>query len=322
MKLWKKRNRVVLCLLAVACLMTGCRNKAGNEKVEEKTTEPTTEPIIYSITYVPNGGQIPYDSDIDYSLEDPAELPEPKRPNYEFIGWYLEEDFSGYLYADTVGETGDKVFYAKWAPVEYSITYDLGGGKMPDGVKNPSSYSVESEDIVLNAPVKNGYVFAGWVEKKVEDLNESTDPTEVSSEEIDKGRVSDSVTIVKGSYGDKEFVAKWAAANPTTNKTNTKVGGGSTANAHSHNYVNVKTVKATCYNEKYTLKRCSCGDEYREVSGDKLDHVWDKWIMVKAETEAENGIRKRSCKLCRIVESEFVNDIVGPDEASGNKKTN
>ena len=40
----------------------------------------------------------------------------------------------------------------------YSIIYDLNGGT----AINVSNYTVEDDDIHLNAPTKQGYVFDGW----------------------------------------------------------------------------------------------------------------------------------------------------------------
>lgn len=45
-------------------------------------------------------------------------------------------------------------------PVEYEITYVLDGGEnAPD---NPSSYTVETGEIVLHEPYKEGHCFVGW----------------------------------------------------------------------------------------------------------------------------------------------------------------
>lgn len=42
--------------------------------------------------------------------------------------------------------------------IYYSISYELDGGVS----NNPTSYSVESGDIILSEPTKNGYEFIGW----------------------------------------------------------------------------------------------------------------------------------------------------------------
>ena len=52
---------------------------------------------------------------------------------------------------------------ATWAPIEYSITYDLDGGRYRYDNSNPTKYTIESEGIYLSIPVKDGYTFLGWI---------------------------------------------------------------------------------------------------------------------------------------------------------------
>ena len=73
-----------------------------------------------------------------------------------------------------------------YTPIVYTITYDLVGGS----ADNPTTYTIESEDITLTAPTKDGTSFLGWRGTDVEGV--TTD-----------------VTIAKGSYGDREFTAEW-----------------------------------------------------------------------------------------------------------------
>ena len=83
-------------------------------------------------------------------------LPTPIREHYTFLGWYngTEKVESGdwKIAADTV-------LVAKWARDEYTITYNLDGGK--NAPSNPSHYG-ENDEIILEAPTKTGYVFLGW----------------------------------------------------------------------------------------------------------------------------------------------------------------
>lgn len=77
---------------------------------------------------------------------------------------------------------------------QYTITYDLAGGTLPDGDANPGSYTVESEDITLANPTKTGYAFAGWTGTGLDDASET-------------------VTIAQGSTGDRGYTATWTANN-------------------------------------------------------------------------------------------------------------
>lgn len=121
-----------------------------------------------------------------YDINDDAIiLPSAQRDYYSFDGWFLNENCLGNAIEmiDTDNPQNIDV-YAKFIPIEYSITYDYVGGREVD---NPTSYNVESEDIVLIATSKDGSSFAGWYS---------------GDERI--------VTIKKGSHGNLNLVAKWA----------------------------------------------------------------------------------------------------------------
>ena len=70
----------------------------------------------------------------------------------------------------------------------YTITYTLNGGS----ASNPSTYTIESDEIVLAEPTKDGYTFLGWT---------GTDLDEMAI----------SVAIPTGSYGNRAYTAHWQA---------------------------------------------------------------------------------------------------------------
>ena len=78
--------------------------------------------------------------------------------------------------------------------ITYTITYDLDGG-IVNGT-NPATYTVESDGITLTNPTREGYTFAGWT---------GTGLT----------GATDSVTIAKGSTGNREYTATWNANGDT-----------------------------------------------------------------------------------------------------------
>jgi uncharacterized repeat protein (TIGR02543 family) len=86
------------------------------------------------------------------------------------------------------GSTGDKTFYARWTPVDYSINYKLNGGSNAEG--NPLVYTIESSIITFVSAVRTGYAFGGWYDNA--------------------GLSGEAVTgIPSGSTGNKTFYAKW-----------------------------------------------------------------------------------------------------------------
>lgn len=77
---------------------------------------------------------------------------------------------------------------ARFAPIVYSIAYDLDGGTV--ATANPDTYTVESGDIKLNTPRREGFIFTGWTGTGL------TEPTK-------------KVTIAGGSTGDRAYTATW-----------------------------------------------------------------------------------------------------------------
>ena len=117
----------------------------------------------------------------------------PTRTGYTFGGWYTTSDCSGSRVdsSGTYTPTATITLYAKWTRNDYTITYTLAGGALPVGKTNPTSYTVESSDFTLNNPERKGYTFAGW---SGTGLTGSTNKT---------------VTIAKGSTGERAFTANW-----------------------------------------------------------------------------------------------------------------
>ena len=162
----------------------------------------------YTISYTLNGGSVSPANKTSYNVTtDTFTLNNPSKNGYSFNGW----TGTGLSDASTSvsipkGSTGDRAYSANWTPVTYTITYNLDGGSLASGVTNPTSYTIESNAITLNNPTKAEYHFAGWT------------GTDLSS-------ASTSVTISKGSTGNKSYTANWYDTTPptcTTSKSNTE----------------------------------------------------------------------------------------------------
>lgn len=117
------------------------------------------------------------------------------RKGYDFVGWNTKADGSGELYAEN-SVVSDLVFtedtltlYATWDAVDYSIKYNLNGGK--NNSKNPTTYNVLSGNISLKNPTKSGYTFKGWY--------------------TDRSLTKKITTIKAGTVGNISLYAKWAA---------------------------------------------------------------------------------------------------------------
>ena len=77
-------------------------------------------------------------------------------------------------------------------PKTFTVTYELGDGKLKDGETNPASYTSETETFTLKNPIHESREFLGWKSKGDDDSTAKTN-----------------VTIKKGSSGDLSFVAVW-----------------------------------------------------------------------------------------------------------------
>ncbi len=120
------------------------------------------------------------------------------RTDYTFDGWNTLAGGDGMDHAPGESFTydTDTTLYAKWVPVQYSISYDLAGGTVSEG--NPDSYNIESPPATLNNPAKTGYTFAGWTG------TELLEPTM-------------NVTVDTGSTGNREYTATWTVNTYTVN---------------------------------------------------------------------------------------------------------
>lgn len=141
---------------------------------------------VYAVEYETNGG-ITIANKTSYTATDGTiTLGESKKRGYVFDGWYENEDLSGEKVDEIdCSERRNITLYAAWKLEKYSIAYDLAGGK---NNPNPNSYTIESDDIVLLAPIKDGYSFDGWFDEE--------------GNEVEK--------IAKGSVGNVSLSASWS----------------------------------------------------------------------------------------------------------------
>ena len=118
------------------------------------------------------------------------------RSGYTQTGWATADggekvyDFGGSYTADEA-----LTLYPVWQMDTYAITYALDGGTAAQG--NPDSYTVETDTITLKNPTRPGFTFTGWSGTGLTGENNTT------------------VTIEKGSTGDRAYKAHWRF-NPTS----------------------------------------------------------------------------------------------------------
>ena len=113
-------------------------------------------------------------------------------PGYRLVGWYTDAACTaGNEYDFDLPLEDDLVLYAKWEVVVYTISYEMNGGT--NAASNPTTYTINSDDIVLENPTKEGASFEGWFYK------------------YENGVFSNRATqISKGSSENKTLYAKWS----------------------------------------------------------------------------------------------------------------
>ena len=129
------------------------------------------------------------------------------------------------------------VFTVVYREDEYTITYDLDGGTLGDGITNPTTYSEETETFTLQNPTKTGYTFAGW-----------------TGTDLDEATVN--VSVAQGSKGNRAYTATWTPNKHTVSYSVTgDVPDGYTAPAAAEaEYASLQTRKAAPDASQYTSK--------------------------------------------------------------------
>ena len=116
-------------------------------------------PIVYSITYLLDGGDNALQNPPIYTIENEIPLQSPIKNGYTFVGWYDNPSYSGSpITTIASGTTGNITLYAKWAYIKYSISFNSNGGSLVDAINQDYNTTIAEP----NPPTKAGYRFAGW----------------------------------------------------------------------------------------------------------------------------------------------------------------
>ena len=249
-------------------------------------TAKYSNPKNYNISYTLNGGTAT--NQASYTVEsDTIKLNNPTKPGYTFTGW-SGTDLNG---ADNMtvtipkGSTGARSYTANWTRDTYGITYELNGGTAATP-QNPTSYTAESDTITLNNPTKPGYTFTGW---------SGTDLT---------GENNTTVTIPKGSTGNREYTAHWTPEIyvVTLNTNGGKINSG---NVSDYTYGQGATLPTDVTKAGYTFKgwydnETFTGNPVATISDTDTEkkEYWAKWAAIsypsisqKPAIEAGEGVK-------------------------------
>lgn len=151
-------------------------------------------PNKYLVRLNPKGGKLDIDSfDVEYNNVY-GNLPVPVKDGYVFENWTDNENL---ITSDTVyDKTSDSELTANYKIVDYSIAYDLDGGIMDTSI---NKYNIESDDIKISNPQKEGYIFEGWIVNGNNQL--------IKSLIIEKGTIGD--ISLKANYSPISYSIKY-----------------------------------------------------------------------------------------------------------------
>lgn len=114
-----------------------------------------TDHIPFTVTFDdPKGEDV-----IQSRYEGQYALPiaDPIHAGYTFLGWFKNlADSEPYGFAEQI--LSNVTLTAKYALIDYAITYQVGGGTHA----NPSLFNIETPTITLQSATKDHYSFAGW----------------------------------------------------------------------------------------------------------------------------------------------------------------
>lgn len=88
------------------------------------------------------------------------------RDGYTFMGWYPAKNTT--VSADDANENGEIIYTATWQknPENFTVTYT--DGVADEGIFEDKTFTVSENDQTPSfgeAPVREGYTFAGWDQK-------------------------------------------------------------------------------------------------------------------------------------------------------------
>ena len=152
--------------------------------------------IKYTIECNLDGGVVIAPNQVSYNVtSDDIPLINPTKNGYIFKGWSGTDLVGTDNLNVTIpqGSIGNREYTANYAPKSYTISYSLVYGSLEGGETNPTSYDITSSTILLKKPVRRNYDFVGWTGTGID------------------GIASD-VSIVQGSYENREYVASWTIA--------------------------------------------------------------------------------------------------------------
>lgn len=123
----------------------------------------------YDIVYHLDSGLNDERNPSTYTINsDTINLSSPSKDGYDFVGWYIDSDYSQTIERIECGSYGDIEVFAKWEAIIYTITYIIPENTNNDNI---STFTIETDITSLIDPSLKGYSFNGWFSDSSYDTN-------------------------------------------------------------------------------------------------------------------------------------------------------
>ena len=227
------------------------------------TINVVKEKLYYHITYHLNGGENAADNPESYPVANPyIGLSDPRKEHYEFLGWYLDENFETQITQETV-LLGDIDVFAKWQGELYTITFNVNGGNALENSSKDVRYGEELG--IFDDATWDNHRFLGWFTSIDGDIQITT------------------TTICEGNL---TVYAHWSES----------------SDEHEHSYEYYIVTNPTCTETgmgRYICAECSDSyDEIIEALGHGETEIRNEAV---ATTEKEGYTGDTYCKVCNTL---------------------
>ena len=251
---------------------------------------------------------------MDYQLDDAGKVELPKDydgwKGYTVENWYLDEALTQEIDYVDQGLGCDWYIYALRKPIQYSINYDLDGGRIVDDSLLKKSYTVSDNNIELVVPQKEGYDFVGWYTEKNGSDKISRIDTSIcqnvnlfarwKAQEIIHVHRQDKGTIIAAKCEEKgQIIYRCLDCKEIISSTSIPATG--------HQNIQNVTRESTCTEQGFISKRCrDCGKVLEIKKKELAPHKWNAGVIIKQPTGHSEGVKTFVCSVCGIDRTEII----------------